>query len=214
MLRHQHAARLRLAQLLLHAFQRPAHRRTVRFRTDVHHRRQHPQQDAGMVAIQREVAADRGERAAAVEHGDAAGGAHGKDRAGIDRRKAQVAGEAERPAVGQQEAVPRAEPHRVRYPIHRQPAFAGRHRVALDAVAHAEADRPGCAGVETADHVAARPQQRQHVRQRVHGLFLDDREGEPDPTAWTVPAGVLSCGLGPGNVAVTSRQGTMRCVFS
>ena len=48
-LRDQKAARLRLAQLLPHPLQRPAHRRLVRFFPDMHNGRQHPQQDAGMI---------------------------------------------------------------------------------------------------------------------------------------------------------------------
>ena len=41
----QKAARLRLAQLLSHPLQRPAHRRLIRFFPDMHDGRQNPQQD-------------------------------------------------------------------------------------------------------------------------------------------------------------------------
>ena len=72
MLRDQKAARLRLAQLLPHPLQRPAQRRLVRFLPDMHDRRQHPQQDVGMIAGKGEVAADNEAIAAAIDAGDAA----------------------------------------------------------------------------------------------------------------------------------------------
>ncbi len=63
-LRDQRAARLRLEQLLPHPLQRPAHRRLVRFFPEMHDGRQHPQQDAGMIAGEGEVAAHN----AAIRH--------------------------------------------------------------------------------------------------------------------------------------------------
>ena len=58
MVNNQKTARLRLAQLLHHPVQRPAQRRLVGFFPDMHDRRQHPQQDVGMIAVKHEVAAD------------------------------------------------------------------------------------------------------------------------------------------------------------
>jgi hypothetical protein len=68
----QKAARLWLAQLLPHPLQRPAQRRLVRFLSDMPYRRQRPEQDAGMSAGKREVAADHEAIAAAIDCDDPA----------------------------------------------------------------------------------------------------------------------------------------------
>jgi hypothetical protein len=49
-------------------------------------------------------------------------------------------------------------------------AFAGHHRSAFDAGMAGILDAPGRAHVEAAGHTAAEPQQREHIRERVHGL--------------------------------------------
>lgn len=63
----QKAARLRLAQLLHHLLQRPAQGGLVQFFSYMHDGRQHPQQDAGMLAGKDEVPADHKAIPAAVE---------------------------------------------------------------------------------------------------------------------------------------------------
>ena len=68
----QKAARLRLAQFLPHPLQRPAQRRLVQFFLDMHDRRQHPQQDAGMLARKGEMPADTKIIPAAIVRDDAA----------------------------------------------------------------------------------------------------------------------------------------------
>ena len=99
----QKAARLRLAQLLHHPLHRPAQRRLVRFFPDMHDGRQHPQQDAGMIAGKGEVAADKKEIPAAIVRDDAAIPRGRKNRAGVDRRQASgrsQGGKAARSAAG------------------------------------------------------------------------------------------------------------------
>ena len=67
----QEAARLRLAQLLHHPLDGPAQRQLVRFFLDVDDRREHSQQDAGVIALEAEVAADAGDVSSPIPGGDA-----------------------------------------------------------------------------------------------------------------------------------------------
>jgi hypothetical protein len=73
----------------------------------MHDRRQHPQQDAGMLARKGEMPADTKIIPAAIVRDDAAIRPGRKKREGIDRRQSQIACQAERPPARQQEAVPR-----------------------------------------------------------------------------------------------------------
>jgi hypothetical protein len=104
----QKAARLWLAQLLPHPLQRPAQRRLVRFLSDMPYRRQRPEQDAGMSAGKREVAADHEAIAAAIDCDDPAiPPRRGKKRECVDGRSCQIGRQPERPPMRQQKAVAR-----------------------------------------------------------------------------------------------------------
>ena len=108
---------------------RPAQRRLVRVFPDMRDRRQHRQQDAGMIAGQGEVPADdrrNRRRRCSTAMPPLRGG--GKDRACVDGRQGQIAGKAERPPARQQEAVPGVQAHRVGNALHGQPALAAKPR--------------------------------------------------------------------------------------
>ena len=122
-----------------------------------------------MIPGKREVSADNEAIAAAVHGYDAANPARcGQNRKGLDRRGGQIGGEEERPAARQQEAVARLQSHRVGDALDREPYLTGNDRVAFDAFMLAEADRQPSADVKAAGHVAARLEQRQHIRKRIH----------------------------------------------
>ncbi len=70
-LQDQEAARLRLAQLLHHPLDGPTQRQLIRFFPDVNDRREHPQQDTGVIAFEAEVAADAGDVSSPIPGGDA-----------------------------------------------------------------------------------------------------------------------------------------------
>ena len=190
----QEAARLPLAQLLHHPLHGPAQRGPVRFLPDMDDGRQHPQQDAGMIAVEGEAAADEEEIPAAIPGDDAAAARGGKYGAGLDRRQAQVACQAERPPARQQEAIPRLQPHRLRHALDGQPALAGNHGAAFDAfLLVGELDRPVSRRIEAGGHVVARFQQRQDVGERIHGPFRtiakvirisQHRSSSPNLLAW------------------------------
>jgi hypothetical protein len=95
LLRHQKAARQRIAQLLPHPLQRPAQRRLVRFFLEMHNGRQHAQQDAGMAAGECEVPADNKAIPSAIQRVNAATLPPRKNRHGVNRRQAQVGCKAE-----------------------------------------------------------------------------------------------------------------------
>jgi hypothetical protein len=105
-LRHQKAARLALAQFLPRPLQRPAHCRLVRFLADMYDWRRHSEQHAGVISRQREAPADDQAIPAAVDRHDTANPApSGQNREGLDWRRGQIGGEAERPAARQQKKV-------------------------------------------------------------------------------------------------------------
>ncbi len=68
----------------------------------------------------------------------------------------------------QQEAITRLKVRRVGYALYRQPALTRDHGVAFDAVMLSEPNGQLAAHVEATGNIAARLQQRQHVRQRIH----------------------------------------------
>jgi len=126
--------------------------------------RQQSQQQAGVMAADGETAAGEKKIAAAVERDDAADPRWRKDRSGLDGGQGQVAREAERPAAGHQETIPRPHEHRIVNAFHRQPALAGHYRVALDALTQVgEPHRPFAARIETSRYVAPGLQQRKDI---------------------------------------------------
>jgi hypothetical protein len=84
-----------------------------------HDRRQHPQQDVGVIAGKTEAAADQREVVAAVQRDDAALARGRENRRCGDRFQRQIGGQPERAAARQQEAVAGMQAHRIGHAVDR-----------------------------------------------------------------------------------------------
>src|SRR4051794_14259166 len=122
----------------------------------MHDRRQHPQQDAGMVTREGEVSAHN-TASAAIDQGDARLSFRGFENSErVYRRQAEIARKSERPPMRQQEAIARLESHRVGNALNTQPASTRDHGIAFDAVMLSEQNGPFATHIEATRHVAAR----------------------------------------------------------
>lgn len=147
--------------------ERPAqHGGLVRRIAKVDDGRQRAEQQACIIALERETHSYQEEVATAVA-GRNAVHCPVVDRGRVDRRQRKVGGKQERPTARQEEAVAGFDPARVVLSVHLHPAGAVHDSVELDALMWRAADRPLTARVKTGADRASRPQQRKDIRQRV-----------------------------------------------
>ena len=152
----EEAAGAGIAELLAHAFEGPAHGGFVGFMADVRDGGEDIEQDAGVAAGEGEVAADDAALSSAVDDGEATIGElwfAGEEGPEVGGRRGKVRGEAERAAMGKQEAVAGGEADGGRDAFHDEPALAGNDGVALDAVMAGELNGEFSADVKAAGDV-------------------------------------------------------------
>jgi hypothetical protein len=182
--RDQRSTRLRVAQLIQHALDRAAHHALLGIGLDVDETRQHVEQQLG-IALEREVAAEDEHVVARREHANAVGRQMGEQHAGIFRARAEIAAQLEPAAVRQHQAVARRELHRLLHAVDHAPTRAFGDDVTLDAFVRLELKRPSATAAQRARVVAANFDERQHVRQRIHGSPYDCDE-ITDEFAWRI----------------------------
>lgn len=190
----QPAARLLRAHLSCELVERPAqHGRLDRGALDMDHRGEGREKDRGMIAAERESAADEQELPLDVRRCPRV--AIAVDHAGVHSRKGEVTGESKGATPSEQKAIALLKEVRSFVSFDFNPARAAHDRVELDAVRRAEGHAPVAANVEAGGNRALRLEQREDVRERIQaGRVPDDCDGKPDTRTWIVRVQTVTFG--------------------
>jgi hypothetical protein len=130
---------------------------------DVDDRREHREQDVGVVPLEAEVTPGAGDVSSAVPDGNGPIQRPLMHRLEVDRRQGEVARQAKGPPQRNEEAIASIDLHRLGNALHDEQALAGYVRVALNAVVLGELEGPVPAHVEAAEHRVLGFQEREHA---------------------------------------------------